>query len=58
MDRPFDAPAIERYVEGKWNDDIVPRLVDYIRIPNKSPMFDAEWVKNGYMDDAVKLMEG
>ena len=58
MDRSFDAPAIERYVEGKWNDDIVPRLVDYIRIPNKSPMFDAEWVKNGYMEDAVKLMEG
>ena len=58
MDRPFDAPAIERYVEGKWDDDIVPRLVEYIRIPNKSPMFDADWVKNGYMDDAVKLMEG
>ena len=58
MDRTFDAPAIERYVEGKWDDDIVPRLVEYIRIPNKSPMFDAEWVKNGYMDDAVKLMEG
>jgi len=57
MDRTFDAPAIERYVEGKWDDDIVPRLVEYIRIPNKSPMFDAEWVKNGYMDDAVKLME-
>jgi len=57
MDRTFDAPAIERYVEGKWDDDIVPRLVEYIRIPNKSPMFDADWVKNGYMDDAVKLME-
>jgi len=58
MDRSFDAPAIERYVDGKWNDDIVPRLVEYIRIPNKSPMFDTDWVKNGYMDDAVKLMEG
>src|SRR4249919_26663 len=57
MDRTFDAPAIERYVEGKWDDAIVPRLVEYIRIPNKSPMFDADWVKNGYMDDAVKLME-
>ncbi|UHQ19680.1 M20 family metallopeptidase [Lysobacter sp. KIS68-7] len=58
MDRPFDAPAIEKYVDGKWDDDIVPRLVEYIRIPNKSPMFDADWVKNGYMEDAVKLMEG
>src|SRR5690606_35082813 len=36
---------------------IVPQLVDYIRIPNKSPMFDADWVKHGYMEDAVTLME-
>ena len=54
----FDASAIERYVGEKWDDDIVPRLVEYIRIPNKSPMFDAQWVEHGSMDDAVKLMEG
>jgi acetylornithine deacetylase/succinyl-diaminopimelate desuccinylase-like protein len=53
----FDPAVIERYVAGKWDDEIVPQLVEYIRIPNKSPMFDADWVKNGYMDDAVKLME-
>jgi acetylornithine deacetylase/succinyl-diaminopimelate desuccinylase-like protein len=57
MDRQFDAPAIERYVDGKWDDDIVPRLVEYIAIPNKSPMFDADWVAHGYMDQAVVLME-
>ncbi len=54
----MDASKIERFVAGKWDDEIVPQLVEYIRIPNKSPMFDADWVKNGYMDDAVKLMEG
>ena len=53
----MDATQIERFVSAKWDDDIVPQLVDYIRIPNKSPMFDAEWVAHGYMDDAVKLME-
>jgi acetylornithine deacetylase/succinyl-diaminopimelate desuccinylase-like protein len=58
MDSNFDAPAIERHVGEKWDDDIVPRLVEYIRIPNKSPMFDADWVAHGYMDAAVKLMEG
>jgi hypothetical protein len=25
---------------AKWDDEIVPQLVEYIRIPNKSPMFD------------------
>ncbi|HZW17266.1 MAG TPA: M20 family metallopeptidase [Luteimonas sp.] len=54
----MDASKIESFVAGKWDDEIVPQLVEYIRIPNKSPMFDADWVKNGYMDDAVKLMEG
>jgi len=53
----MDASQIDRFVAGKWDDEIVPQLVDYIRIPNKSPMFDAEWVAHGYMDDAVKLME-
>jgi acetylornithine deacetylase/succinyl-diaminopimelate desuccinylase-like protein len=57
MTSSFDATAIAQYVDGKWDDDIVPRLVEYIRIPNKSPMFDADWVKHGYMDQAVALMD-
>ena len=52
-----DPAVIEHYVAAKWDDEIVPQLVEYIRIPNKSPMFDADWVKNGYMDEAVTLME-
>ncbi|TWG88212.1 acetylornithine deacetylase/succinyl-diaminopimelate desuccinylase-like protein [Luteimonas sp. J16] len=53
----MDAGRIDRYVGTKWDDDIVPQLVEYIRIPNKSPMFDADWEQHGYMADAVKLME-
>ncbi|KRB02499.1 M20 family metallopeptidase [Lysobacter sp. Root690] len=53
----MDASKVDRYVSQKWDDEIVPQLVEYIRIPNKSPMFDADWVQHGYMDDAVKLME-
>ena len=53
----MDASKIERFVAEKWDDDIVPQLVEYIRIPNKSPMFDSDWVQHGYMDAAVALME-
>ena len=53
----MDASQIERFVSAKWDEDIVPQLVDYIRIPNKSPMFDTDWVEHGYMEDAVRLME-
>ena len=53
----MDTAHLDRFVSEKWDDDIVPQLVEYIRIPNKSPMFDADWVAHGYMDDAVALME-
>ncbi|MCM2335541.1 MAG: M20 family metallopeptidase [Pseudomonas sp.] len=53
----MDTSQVDRFIGQKWDDEIVPQLVEYIRIPNKSPMFDADWVANGFMDDAVKLME-
>ena len=53
----LEPASIESFVGEKWDDEIVPQLVEYIRIPNKSPMFDADWVAHGYMDDAVALME-
>lgn len=54
----MDASKTDRFVADAWDGDIVPQLVEYIRIPNKSPMFDAQWREHGYMDDAVKLMAG
>jgi len=38
-----------------WDDAIVPTLVEYIRIPAKSPHFDREWQSHGYIDEATKL---
>ena len=53
----MDTAHTDRFVAEKWDDEIVPQLVDYIRIPNKSPMFDADWQAHGYMDAAVAQME-
>jgi len=39
-----------------FEDSVVPRLSAYIRIPNKSPLFDSEWQAHGYMDRAAELM--
>ncbi len=38
-----------------WDEAIVPALVEYIRIPARSPHFDKEWRAHGYIDDAVRL---
>ncbi|MDH3842009.1 MAG: M20/M25/M40 family metallo-hydrolase, partial [Chromatiales bacterium] len=48
---------ISEFVNGQWDDSIVPELCDYIKIPNKSPLFDPDWEAHGYMDEAVALME-
>ena len=53
----MDASQAKQFIDAKWDAEIIPQLVEYIRIPNKSPMFDADWVKNGHMDRAVALME-
>jgi hypothetical protein len=39
----MDTAKTDRFVSDAWEDEIVPQLVEYIRIPNKSPMFDANW---------------
>ena len=53
----MDNKALGNFVGALWDDEIVPQLTEYIRIPNKSPMFDADWAKHGYMDQAVALLE-
>ena len=53
----MDTARVTRRISDLWDAEIVPQLVEYIRIPNKSPMFDKDWATHGYMDAAVKLME-
>lgn len=52
----MDIRKADDFVSSKWDEDIVPQLTEYIAIPCKSPMFDADWVANGYMEQAVSLM--
>ena len=49
--------AIRSFVDGIWDASIIPTLCDYIRIPNKSPMFDPDWAANGHMHKAVALLD-
>ncbi|MCX7120746.1 MAG: M20 family metallopeptidase [Gammaproteobacteria bacterium] len=44
-------------ISEKWDADIIPQLENYIRIPNKSPMFDRNWEANGYMSEAMMLIK-
>ncbi len=52
----MDTNANSDYINALWDESILPSLAEYVAIPNKSPMFDADWEANGYMEDAVKHM--
>jgi acetylornithine deacetylase/succinyl-diaminopimelate desuccinylase-like protein len=51
-----DLEQLRAAIAATWRSSIVERLTAYVRIPNKSPMFDPAWEANGYMDAAVQLM--
>lgn len=52
----FDSARTRALVQQAWDGDIVPALTEYIRIPAKSPMYDAKWAEHGHIDRAITLM--
>ncbi len=36
--QPDEADALRAYVSRVWDDEIVPKITDYIAIPAKSPL--------------------
>ena len=52
----MDVNTTRSSINHAWDQSIVPQLMDYIRIPNKSPTFDPDWEAHGHMEAAVQLM--
>ena len=45
---------LTQFINQRYDEDLIPRLVDYVRIPAKSPMFDPDWEQHGYLDQVVQ----
>jgi acetylornithine deacetylase/succinyl-diaminopimelate desuccinylase-like protein len=52
----MDVTRLQQFITRAWQESIIERLCAYVRIPNKSPMFDPEWEAHGYMEQAMQLM--
>jgi acetylornithine deacetylase/succinyl-diaminopimelate desuccinylase-like protein len=52
----MDLEHLSAHIAAAWEKSIIERLVAYVRIPNKSPMFDAQWETHGHMERAAQLM--
>ena len=53
----LDGKALGRWNDELWESSIVPEIARYIANPCKSPAFDPEWKKQGYIEDAVAQIE-
>jgi len=50
----IDTKALEARIARQWDDDIVAQLIDYIRLPAKSPHFDPQWAQSGHIEAAIR----
>ena len=50
----YDATSLANRIARQWDGDIVSQLVDYIRIPAKSPHFDPQWREHGHIEAALQ----
>lgn len=51
----LDQALLRKDVSAKWDEEIIPTLINYIRIPNKSPSFEPNWAELGHMDKVVDM---
>ncbi|MBI3371346.1 MAG: M20 family metallopeptidase [Betaproteobacteria bacterium] len=51
--QPEQAGALATFADRTWDEEIVPALTRYITIPAKSPMFDADWQRNGHIERVI-----
>jgi acetylornithine deacetylase/succinyl-diaminopimelate desuccinylase-like protein len=45
---------LRNFVDQRWDRELIPRLVDYVKVPAKSPAFDASWSEHGHLQAVVK----
>ena len=46
---------LQQSINQTWDDKIIPSLIEYIKIPNKSPAFEPDWQNLGQMDRVLDL---
>jgi acetylornithine deacetylase/succinyl-diaminopimelate desuccinylase-like protein len=52
----INTKEIDSFVDQRWQGSILSTLSDYIKIPNKSPLFAPDWETQGHMQRAVALL--
>ena len=54
---PFNSDqsaALLRRIDKQWDDEIVPQLIEYVKLPAKSPSFETDWKRAGQIQLAIE----
>jgi acetylornithine deacetylase/succinyl-diaminopimelate desuccinylase-like protein len=51
---PYDTNALADRIARHWDAEITGELVEYVKLPAKSPHFDAKWRENGHIEAAIQ----
>jgi acetylornithine deacetylase/succinyl-diaminopimelate desuccinylase-like protein len=46
--------SISATLARRFDEDIIPQLIDYVAVPAKSPAFDASWEAHGHLGQVVR----
>jgi acetylornithine deacetylase/succinyl-diaminopimelate desuccinylase-like protein len=45
---------LKHITDKRWDAELIPRLVEYVKVPAKSPGFDASWEAHGFLQAVVR----
>jgi acetylornithine deacetylase/succinyl-diaminopimelate desuccinylase-like protein len=46
---------LNHFIAFQWQNDLLPRLKEYVAVPAKSPAFDASWSAHGHLDQVIRM---
>jgi hypothetical protein len=46
---------LQGLIDRQWDESILPELVQYVKIPAKSPAFDPSWDAHGHLQAVVAM---
>ena len=52
----MDKKSFQKYIEKMFTYNLIPNLMEFIRIPNLSPAYDYDWNTNGFLLKAANLI--
>ena len=53
----MDSKKNKDYIFKEFDENAIPAIQDYVRIPNLSRNYDAEWESNGLLEKAAHFLQ-